>query len=110
MGNFIKITTKEQGLSVVSARELHRFLEVETPLTMWMPRMLVYGFEEGKNFVIFLLESTGGRTSREYSITMDCAKEISMIQRSDKDKQARECFIACEKIAKEANRVMSPAE
>jgi phage anti-repressor protein len=85
------------NLKTNSARELHQFLEIETPLTIWMPRMLDYGFEEDVDFSSFLGESNGGRPSREYSITMDCAKEISMIQRSEKGKQARQYFIACEK-------------
>jgi anti-repressor protein len=110
MKNLIKIITKEEGFSVVSSRELHRFLEVVTPFTMWMPRMLEYGFEEGKDFVTFLLESTGGRPLTDYALTLDMASEISMIQRTKKDKKARTCFIKCEKIAKEANGVMSPVE
>jgi anti-repressor protein len=110
MKNLIKITTKEQGLSVVSARELHDYLEAETPLTIWMPRMLEYGFEEGKDFVTFLLESTGGGPLTDYALTLDMASEISMIQRTKKDKKARTCLIKCEKIAKEANILMSPVE
>jgi anti-repressor protein len=97
-------------LSVVSARELYRFLEVETPLTMWLPRMLEHGFEEGKYFVAFLLISTGGRPLMDFALTLDMASEISMIQRTKKDKKAIAYFIKCEKIAKEANRVMSSAE
>jgi anti-repressor protein len=110
MENLIKITTKEQGLSVVSARELYRFLELEIRLTMWMPRMLEYGFEQEKDFTPLLEKSTGGRPLTDYALTLDMASEISMIQRTKKDKKARTYFIECEKIAKEANRVMSAAE
>jgi anti-repressor protein len=60
--------TEQDGQQVVSARDLHRFLKVETPLTIWMPRMLEYGFEEGKDLVTFLLESNGDRPTREYSL------------------------------------------
>jgi len=81
--------TEQDGKQIVSARDLHRFLEIETPLTIWMPRMLDYGFEDGKDFVTFLLESTGGRPLTNYALTLDTAKEISMIRRSDKGKQAR---------------------
>lgn len=96
MEEIIKITERN-GSKVVSARELYNYLEIDTPFSMWMPRMLEYGFEEGKDFITFLLESTGGRPSSDYAITLDCAKEISMIQRSDRGKQARQYFIACEK-------------
>lgn len=100
----IKITEKD-GKQLVSARELHSFLEVDTPLSIWMPRMMEYGFEDGKDFVTFLLESTGGRPRTDYALTLDCAKEISMIQRTDKGKQARRYFIEMEKIAKDLQEI-----
>ena len=69
MEELIKITEKN-GQQVVSARELHNFLEVATDFKDWMPRMLEYGFEEGKDFSSFLSESTRGRPSKEYAITL----------------------------------------
>ncbi len=96
MIELIKIT-EQNGQKVVSARDLHNYLEVDTPLSMWMPRMIEYGFDEGKDFITFLLESTGGRPSTDYALTLDMAKEISMLQRSEKGKTARQYFIACEK-------------
>lgn len=87
------------GQSAVSARELHTFLEVKTPFDKWMPRMLEYGFIDGLDFSTILSESTGGRPSKDYALTIDTAKEISMIQRTEKGKQARQYFIECEKIA-----------
>jgi len=89
------------NLKTNSARELHQFLEIETPLTIWMPRMLDYGFEEQKDFTSILGKSTGGRPSTDYALTLDMAKERSMIQRSEKGKQARQYFIACEKKLQE---------
>jgi len=88
---------ESNGNSVVSARELHQFLEVKTDFKDWIIRMLDYGFEENKDFSSFLSESNGGRPSKEYALTIDCAKEISMIQRTEKGKQARQYFIECEK-------------
>lgn len=96
MIELIKIT-EQNGQKVVSARDLHNYLEIDTPLSMWMPRMIEYGFDEGKDFITFLLESTGGRPSTDYALTLDTAKEISMLQRSEKGKTARQYFIACEK-------------
>jgi len=96
MTELIKIT-EQNGQKVVSARDLHNYLEIDTPLSMWMPRMIEYGFDEGKDFITFLLESTGGRPSTDYALTLDMAKEISMLQRSEKGKTARQYFIACEK-------------
>lgn len=98
MDNLITIT-EQNGNKAVSARELHRFLEAKTAFKDWMPRMLEYGFEENKDFSSFLSESTGGRPSIDYVLTLDTAKEISMLQRTDKGKQARQYFIAVEKQA-----------
>ena len=100
MNELIKITEKE-GQQLVSARELHEFLEIGQDFTSWMKRMIEYGFEEGKDFTLILVKSTGGRPSQDYAITIDMAKEISMIQRSEKGKQARRYFIQCEKKLKE---------
>ena len=52
-------------------------------------RMFEYGFEEDVDFTSFLTESSGGRPSLDYALSLDCAKEISMIQRSEKGKIAR---------------------
>jgi anti-repressor protein len=97
MQELIKVTTNEQGQQLVSARELHKFLDVKTEFKDWMPRMLDYGFCENIDFSSFLSESSGGRPSKEYALKIDMAKEISMIQRTDKGKQARLYFIECEK-------------
>lgn len=96
MENIINIRVND-GERVVSARELYAFLEVRTNFTDWCKRMFEYGFEEKKDFISFLGESTGGRPSMDYALTIDTAKEISMLQRSEKGKQARQYFIACEK-------------
>ena len=55
---------------------------------------LIFGFTENQDFRSFLSESTGGRPSKEYTLSMDMAKELSMVERTDKGKQARQYFIA----------------
>ena len=100
MEELIKINANYAGIRSVSARELHEFLEVNSNFTTWCKRMFEYGFEDGKDFIPFLEESTGGRPSINYALTLDTAKEISMIQRSAKGRQARQYFIECERIAK----------
>lgn len=81
----------------VSARALHEALEIETPFTMWFQRMCEYGFDPQRDFVTKMLESTGGRPSTDYDITIDMAKEICMLQRTEKGKQYRQYFIDLEK-------------
>ena len=54
MEELIKINADNDGVSTVSARDLHEFLEVKTSFKDWIKRMLEYGFEEGKDFCSFL--------------------------------------------------------
>ena len=83
------LATDAQGEQLVSGRELHEFLEVGTANKDWFPRMVAYDFDEGKDFSSFLSRSTGGRPSVDHAMKLDMAKEISMIQRTAKGKQAR---------------------
>lgn len=99
---------EENGKQTVSARELHGKLEVKTQFKDWFKRMLEYGFEEGKDYCSFLSESTGGRPAVEYFISIDMAKEICMIQRSDKGRMFRQYFIECERRVKEQSKLTMP--
>ena len=101
MNELIKTTTNEQGEILVSGRELYEFLEVNSNYTTWFKRMCEYGFEEGIDFIPFSEESTGGRPSQDHAIKIDMAKEISMIQRNEKGKEARQYFISVEKKFKQ---------
>lgn len=93
----------------VSARELYEFLEVKTAFKDWFPRMCEYGFLEGTDFCSFLSESTGGRPSKDAQLTVPMAKEISMIQRNDKGKEARQYFIKIEEAWNNPEMVMARA-
>lgn len=109
MNEIIKIQ-EHKGKQAVSAKELYDFLEVKSNFTTWIVRMFEYGFEEEKDFIPILEKSTGGRPSVDYALTLDCAKEIAMIQRTPQGKQAREYFITCEKRLREISKPLSPAE
>ena len=80
----------------VSGRELHDFLQVKTAYKDWFPRMVEYGFTEGEDFCSILSESTGGRPSTDHQLTIPMAKELCMIQRNERGKQARQYFLAVE--------------
>lgn len=97
MTELVKVKQDDNGNVVVGGRDLHEFLEVVTPYDKWFPRMCEYGFSEGTDFSTFLSESTGGRPRTDHVLTLDMAKEISMIQRTEKGKQARRYFIQVEK-------------
>lgn len=94
--------SEHEGRTAVSGRALHEFLEVDTAYTRWMDRMIEYGFTHGEDFLPLLAESTGGRPSTDHMISLDMAKELSMIQRTEKGKRARQYFIEVEKRAKTA--------
>ncbi|MBR0576788.1 phage antirepressor KilAC domain-containing protein [Proteiniclasticum sp. BAD-10] len=109
MNELIPIKTSDQMEPIISGRDLHHFLEVETPYTMWFKRMIEFGFSEGTDFITNLLESTGGRPSEDHALKIDMAKEISMLQRNDRGKQARMYFIAVEKEFNSPEKIMARA-
>ena len=93
----------------VLARDLHEFLEVGTAFKDWFPRMCEYGFTEGQDFCSFLSESTGGRRAQDAQLTIDMAKEICMLQRNERGKQARQYFIAVENQWNSPDAIMQRA-
>ena len=109
MNELITITTNEVGEPTVLGRELHEFLGVKTLYKDWFPRMVEYGSTEGKDFSSFLSESTGGRPSTDHLLTIDMAKEICMIQRTEVGKQARQYFIQVEKDYNSPEKIMARA-
>lgn len=108
MTDLIKVNY-DNDLPTVSARDLHEFLEVKTAFKDWFPRMCEYGFSEGQDFCSFLSESTGGRPAQDAQLTIEMAKEICMIQRNEKGKQARQYFLALEAAWNTPERVMARA-
>ena len=109
MDALIKIDCENSYGPTVSGRELHKLLEVKTAYNDWFPRMCEYGFSEGIDFSSFLSESTGGRPSTDHQLTIDMAKELCMIQRTEKGKQCRQYFLEIEKQWNSPEAVMSRA-
>ena len=110
----IKIIERE-GRQLVSGRELHEFLEIKTRYNDWFKRMVEYGFDEGSDFLLVTQKRETNNlknpvtTVIDHAISIDMAKEISMIQRTEKGKAARQYFINCEKKLKEVKK-LSPME
>ena len=98
-------TINGNAVETVSARELHEFLGNGDMFANWIKnRISEYDFVENQDYVSFLVATkkpNGGRPSTEYFITLDMAKELSMVERNEKGKQARRYFIECEKKLKE---------
>lgn len=106
--NFPIIQHHQDLQQAVSARELQRFLEVKDRFSVWIERMISYGFVENQDFIGCSFYDTLARQHlRDYFISIDMAKEISMIQRSDKGKQARQYFLDCERKLKD--QIVTPA-
>lgn len=99
MNELIKVNY-EGDRPTVLGRDLHQFLEVETRYNDWFPRMCEYGFTEGVDFYSILSNGEGfgkAATRQDHQVTIDMAKEICMLQRNEKGKQARQYFIEVEK-------------
>lgn len=105
MNELIHIASASIGgepVQSVNARDLHAFLEVGKDFSTWVKdRIEQYGFQEGQDFVTHLFPNIGekgqGRPTREYALALDMAKELAMVERTDKGKQARQYFIECER-------------
>jgi anti-repressor protein len=106
MNTLIPITQTEDGRQAVSGRALHQFLEVSTEYRHWFKRMAEYGFTEGEDYTVISdrvdRQGRGTVERQDHALTLDMAKEVSMIQRNEKGRQARQYFIECERRAKEA--------
>lgn len=101
--------TYERDIPQVSGRELHEKLGVETPYMKWFERMCEYGFEENSDFWTNLSESTGGRPATNHMLTLDMAKQLCMIQRSEIGRQFREYFLEIERRWNTPEAVMGRA-
>lgn len=92
------------GKQAVSARELHNFLEIGKDFSSWIKvqidRCDLIDNVDYQSFTQKGEREIGGTIRIEYALTIDAAKEISMMSQSEKGKQARRYFIECEKKLK----------
>ncbi|WP_375638622.1 MULTISPECIES: antA/AntB antirepressor family protein [unclassified Bartonella] len=106
MNNPIAITNNtinEESVQTVNARELHVFLESKQDFSTWIKkRIMTYAFLDGRDFIRFHKKMEANNAiAVEYYLTLDMAKELAMVERNKKGKQAREYFIECERRAKQ---------
>lgn len=104
------IKVNEDNMTV-SARDLHEKLQIGTRFNDWFPRMCEYGFTEGIDFYSNLSKTTetGGRPSIDYDISIDMAKQLCMIQRTEIGKKYRQYFLDLEKAWNTPEQVMARA-
>lgn len=111
MNELIKINY-ESDRPTVLARDLHEFLEAETPFHKWFPRMCEYGFTEDEDYRTFLSNRSDGlpgKPRHDAQLTIDMAKEICMLQRNERGKQARQYFLQLEREWNSPEAVMARA-
>lgn len=113
MNNLINITLNENHEPVVSGRQLHETLGVKTRYNDWFNRMTEFGFTENEDYLAITqkrVTAQGNATNQtDHIIKLDMAKEIAMIQRTDKGKEVRTYFIQVEKDFNSPEKIMARA-
>ena len=113
MNEIINVTLNDNHEPVVSGRQLHEALGVNSNYTTWFDRMTDYGFTENQDYI--LLSNFGNQTGRgghnkvDHVIKLDMAKEIAMIQRTARGKKVRQYFIQVEKDFNSPEKIMARA-
>ena len=119
MNELIKIQTNEQGQQLVSGRELHEVLKIGTKYQDWINRMIEFGFQEDVDFTVITQPTQKREGSRivtrnleNHILTLEMAKHIAMLQRSEIGMTVRKYFIECEKKLKEQSNtpMLSPLQ
>ena len=112
MNEIINVTLNDNHEPVVSGRQLHEALDVKTKYADWFNRMVDYGFAENQDFLLLKNEQQtgrGGHNKVDHIIKLDMAKEIAMIQRTERGKQVRQYFIQVEKDFNSPEKIMARA-
>ena len=115
MNELIKVNYEDANRPTVMGRELHEALGVETPYRIWFPRMVEYGFKENEDYstVNKNVRRQDGtlmpQTTADHQLSLDMAKELCMLQRTEKGKAFRQYFIEVEKAWNSPEMVMTRA-
>lgn len=110
MNELLKINTTDSERITVSARDLHKFLEATERFNSWFDRMKQYGLVEGEDFSgCKVFNALARQELDDYQLTIDTAKQIAMLQRTEKGKEVRKYFIQVEKEWNSPERVMARA-
>ena len=100
MNEIIKISSEFIGIekvNSVNARELHQVLAIERQFADWINYQInSLGLEKNVDYIVYEVKGNG-RPQKEYIITTDTAKHISMASRTAKGKEVRNYFIQIEK-------------
>lgn len=108
----LSVRINQSQEQVVSGRMLHTFLEIGTEYAKWFTRICEYGFTEGEDFRVIVKNDEivkCGRPSTDHELHLDMAKEICMLARNERGKQARQYFLQLEKDWNSPEKVMARA-
>lgn len=109
MNELIKVNYDNDRPTVL-ARDLYDFLDIQERYSKWFDRMKEYGFTEGIDYTPYqMVHPQNGQTISDHQLTIEMAKEICMLQRNEKGKQARQYFINLEKAWNTPDMIMSRA-
>ena len=109
MNELIKVNYENDN-PTVSARDLYEFLEVGTEFRHWFPRMCEYGFTEIQDYTPVIFDHPQNKQSTvDYALAISMAKEIAMLQRTDKGRQVRQYFLKLEEAWNTPEMVMARA-
>lgn len=113
MNELINVTLNDNHEPVISGRQLHEALYVKTRYNDWFNRMTEYGFIENQDYLAITqkrVTAQGNSTNQvDHIIKLDMAKEIAMIQRTERGKQVRQYFIQVEKDFNSPEKIMARA-
>lgn len=113
--NLIPVNVSKNDEQYVNGRDLHMFLEINTPYAKWFNRMCEYGFVENVDYLTLdkkVLRGDGTvmpKARLEHELTIEMAKQLCMLARNEKGREAREYFIEVEKEWNSPEKVMSRA-
>lgn len=115
MNALIPVNYDNPERPTVSGRELHEFLGIDTPYAKWFGRMAEYGFNEGTDYILVGQKCPTNNPRNPYTertdhqLTIPMAKELCMIQRNERGKQARQYFLKVEEQWNSPEAVMRRA-
>lgn len=109
MNELIKVNYENADRPTVMGRELHEALKIKTAYKDWFPRMCEYGFAQGSDYTPLIFEHPQNKQPyTDHQLTLDMAKELCMIQRSDIGRKCREYFIEVEKKYRDGIGLQKP--
>lgn len=111
--NLIPVNVTKSDEQFVSGRDLHQFLEINTRYNDWFKRMCEYGFIENLDYIAITqkrVTAQGNETKQtDHNLSIEMAKQLCMLARNEKGREAREYFIEVEKEWNSPEKVMSRA-